>query len=62
LGEYYSPADLSQFFVLAGLPDEKVDFVSGPNDANVPGGEASLDIQVSKDVLVVTINGNICEK
>jgi len=47
LGEYYSPADLSQFFALTGLPDEKVDYVYGPNDVNNPGGEASLDIQVN---------------
>jgi tripeptidyl-peptidase-1 len=45
LGEYYSPTDLSQFFALAGLTDEKVDYVYGPNDVNNPGGEASLDIQ-----------------
>ena len=45
LYEYYSPKDLVQFYAMNGIYDRiKVELV-GPNNATMPGTEASLDIQ-----------------
>eukprot|EP01114_Cavostelium_apophysatum_P010671 TRINITY_DN2473_c0_g1_i2.p1 TRINITY_DN2473_c0_g1~~TRINITY_DN2473_c0_g1_i2.p1 ORF type:complete len:741 (+),score=125.61 TRINITY_DN2473_c0_g1_i2:30-2252(+) len=44
LGQYYSPADLDQFFQVMALPKAEVELI-GVNNVSNPGGEASLDIQ-----------------
>ncbi|KAK5577419.1 hypothetical protein RB653_002360 [Dictyostelium firmibasis] len=43
--QYYSPADLEQFFNSVGLPTNVTVNVIGSNDETNPGVEASLDIQ-----------------
>jgi tripeptidyl-peptidase-1 len=46
LGQYYSPSDLSSFFYQMGLTDlSSTVTVIGPNNASLPGGEATLDIE-----------------
>lgn len=45
LGQFYSPDDLSQFESTFSLPDTPIAATYGPNDANIPGIEASLDVQ-----------------
>eukprot|EP01133_Synstelium_polycarpum_P006767 gene6767-7866_t len=47
LGQFYSTADLEQFFTMVGLDPRLSSRVQviGPNNQTNPGGEASLDIQ-----------------
>ncbi|EFA80244.1 hypothetical protein PPL_07069 [Heterostelium album PN500] len=47
LEQYYSDADLVQFFKMVGIDSRLSQRVTviGPNDQSNPGGEASLDIQ-----------------
>eukprot|EP01028_Stygiella_incarcerata_P000370 TRINITY_DN1040_c0_g2_i1.p1 TRINITY_DN1040_c0_g2~~TRINITY_DN1040_c0_g2_i1.p1 ORF type:complete len:598 (+),score=145.93 TRINITY_DN1040_c0_g2_i1:96-1796(+) len=45
LGQYFSPKDLSQFYETYGAKGEGIEKIIGPNDATVPGMEASLDVQ-----------------
>jgi len=45
LEQYYSPSDLSSFQQQMGVPVQSVAKVIGPNQANNPGTEASLDIE-----------------
>ena len=45
LKQYWSPHDLALFQRANGLPDHPVDRLIGPNDASMPGVEASLDVQ-----------------
>eukprot|EP00297_Palpitomonas_bilix_P005380 CAMPEP_0113896130 /NCGR_PEP_ID=MMETSP0780_2-20120614/17809_1 /TAXON_ID=652834 /ORGANISM="Palpitomonas bilix" /LENGTH=816 /DNA_ID=CAMNT_0000887161 /DNA_START=63 /DNA_END=2513 /DNA_ORIENTATION=- /assembly_acc=CAM_ASM_000599 len=47
LEEYYSPADLQNFFDMLGVRESAEGVIeTGPNVPSQPGGEASLDIQV----------------
>ena len=43
--QYYSPSDLTMFFVEMGLDTSTPVTVIGPNNITDPGVEANLDIQ-----------------
>jgi hypothetical protein len=43
--QYYSPSDLTMFFVEMGLDTSTPVIVIGPNNITDPGVEANLDIQ-----------------
>ena len=47
--QYYSPSDLETFRHLMSLPPTPVD-VHGSNDPSLPGGEATLDVQMITSV------------
>lgn len=45
LNQWYDPADLSAYLAAYGGSGQ-IDHVHGPNNASVPGGEATLDVEV----------------
>ncbi len=52
--QYFSSADLAQFFQVVGLPPQ-VPFVHGHNNESVTGGESTLDVSGSAACLTCDV-------